>query len=83
MLKPNLKIKILNMTFFFLGPINRFLSSVIFQPLGKLSYNIYLIHMTLQMYRLGKSRTNYYSGDFEYVSNKAKNNFKSNKIKIK
>lgn len=50
------------------GPINYILSLDIFQPLSKLSYCNYLIHMSLQDYRLFSTRINHYFKYFNLVS---------------
>ncbi|KAK6637529.1 hypothetical protein RUM44_007951 [Polyplax serrata] len=49
------------------GPINYLLSWDIFQPLAKLSYCTFLVHMTLQLYRLLSSRVNQYIRHFDII----------------
>lgn len=50
------------------GLVNTFLSLNIFQPLGRLSYCVYLIHGLVQLYHFGSLKTNYYAGDVDIVS---------------
>lgn len=54
--------------YFLTGPINGFLSWEFFQPLAKLSYGVYLSHVTVLFYRLGIIRTNIYFNLPEVVS---------------
>ncbi|EEB12969.1 conserved hypothetical protein [Pediculus humanus corporis] len=49
------------------GPINHFLSLEIFQPLAKLAYCNFLLHMTLQYIRLFSTRVNQYVRKFDAV----------------
>jgi len=47
------------MQFDVLGWVNQFLSWEGFEPLAKLSYNIYLIHMTIMYILIGKMQFTY------------------------
>ncbi|XP_043470128.1 nose resistant to fluoxetine protein 6-like isoform X2 [Leptopilina heterotoma] len=50
------------------GPITKFLSLPIFVPLAKLSYCIYLVHMTIQLLLESTSRVNIYFSDIQFIS---------------
>lgn len=63
-------------TLLFSGPVNSFLSWNLFQPLAKLSYNVYLLHGIVQLYRIGNLRTNINAGDLDIVSFKFNPKFK-------
>uniref|UniRef100_A0A182JYF2 Nose resistant-to-fluoxetine protein N-terminal domain-containing protein n=1 Tax=Anopheles christyi TaxID=43041 RepID=A0A182JYF2_9DIPT len=45
------------------GPINDFLGATVWQPLGRLSYSIYLLHLPLQLMMAGTARVPYYFTD--------------------
>uniref|UniRef100_A0A182W4M0 Nose resistant-to-fluoxetine protein N-terminal domain-containing protein n=1 Tax=Anopheles minimus TaxID=112268 RepID=A0A182W4M0_9DIPT len=45
------------------GPINEFLGATFWQPLGRLSYSIYLLHFPIQMMMAGFARVPYYFTD--------------------
>ncbi|XP_055643556.1 nose resistant to fluoxetine protein 6-like [Toxorhynchites rutilus septentrionalis] len=51
------------------GPINTFLSLPVWQPLGRLSYSIYLLHFQLQIMLAGSRRNTAHFGDIEAVHN--------------
>ncbi|XP_021707319.1 nose resistant to fluoxetine protein 6 isoform X1 [Aedes aegypti] len=51
------------------GPINTFLSLPIWQPLGKLSYSIYLLHVPIQTMLLGSLRSTGYFSDIVAAHN--------------
>ncbi|XP_058127296.1 nose resistant to fluoxetine protein 6-like [Anopheles ziemanni] len=49
------------------GPVNRFLGATIWQPLGRLSYSIYLLHLPIQLMMAGSARLPYYFTDLHAV----------------
>nr|XP_019554140.2 nose resistant to fluoxetine protein 6-like [Aedes albopictus] len=51
------------------GPINTFLSLPVWQPLGRLSYSIYLLHLPVQTMLLGTLRSTGYFSDIVAVHN--------------
>ncbi|XP_055608118.1 nose resistant to fluoxetine protein 6-like [Uranotaenia lowii] len=51
------------------GPIDTFLSLSIWQPLGRLSYCIYLLHMSVQTMQQASVRNGSYFGDIRAVHN--------------
>lgn len=50
------------------GPVNTFLSWKGFQPLAKLSYGIYLVHILIMEGELGFARSPMWVGEREGVS---------------
>lgn len=50
------------------GPVNTFLCWSVFQPLGKLTYCTFLVHLAIQFYRIGIMRSNIFGSDYEQVS---------------
>jgi len=53
---------------------NSILSLGIFQPLGKLSYNVYLVHIIILTYHAASARVNYFADDYNVVSVISNNN---------
>uniref|UniRef100_A0A182P7U7 Nose resistant-to-fluoxetine protein N-terminal domain-containing protein n=1 Tax=Anopheles epiroticus TaxID=199890 RepID=A0A182P7U7_9DIPT len=45
------------------GPINELLGATVWQPLGRLSYAIYLLHLPIQLMMAGSARLPYYFTD--------------------
>lgn len=50
------------------GFINTFLSFRIWQPFSRLSFNIYIIHMNVQVYFAARSQTHFYFNDFFMIN---------------
>ncbi|XP_046487759.1 nose resistant to fluoxetine protein 6-like [Neodiprion pinetum] len=50
------------------GPVSSFLSMPFFQPLGRLSYSIYLVHFVIQAMRNAAARTPTLFSNFEIVT---------------
>lgn len=49
------------------GPVNTLLSLSVWQPLGRLSYSIYLLHLPMQMILTGSLRNAFYFDDIRAV----------------
>uniref|UniRef100_A0A182JAD6 Nose resistant-to-fluoxetine protein N-terminal domain-containing protein n=1 Tax=Anopheles atroparvus TaxID=41427 RepID=A0A182JAD6_ANOAO len=47
------------------GPVNLFLGAAIWQPLGRLSYSIYLLHLPIQLMMAGVARLPFYFTDLQ------------------
>lgn len=54
--------------FGFGGIVNSILSHPIWQPLGRLNYCMYLVHITVQTINFGTVRTDAYFSDYRLVS---------------
>lgn len=52
------------------GPVNWFLSLAGWQPLARMSYSIYLVHLPVQLVLAAQVRTSTYFSDTTAVSNK-------------